>query len=261
MKTLLLTLALILVHGSVLAQERIDGTFPFQSDPAKKYSIYVPSTYEPGTPHRFMVGFHPLNTARWDAESWCDTLIVFAEENDLLLACPDGGADGRVDDPIDVAFTTALMDSMEVWYSVNLEKVYAMGFSWGGRATYTYGLSNVERFGGFVPIGAAITGTSQVTGIIENATGKPFYLVHGGNDAPGTRYFPILAALEDNGAIVNSILMPGVGHTIDFPNRNAILADAFQWVDSVNCAPDPASVPDLSEPALRFALSPNPVSV
>jgi len=261
LKHLLILLLITLVHGSALAQERIDGTFPFQSDPAKKYSLYIPSTYEEGTEHRMMIGFHPLNTARWDAESWCDTLIVFAEENDLLLACPDGGPDGRVDDPIDVAFTTALMDSMELWYDVDLDKVYAMGFSWGGRATYTYGLNHVERFGGFVPIGAAINGTNEVGGIIQNAAGKPYYLVHGANDSPGTRYFPILQALQDNDAIVNSILMPGVGHTIDFPNRNAILADAFQWVDSVNCAVDPSSIPALPTVLSRFAATPNPVSI
>ena len=30
--------------------------------------------------------------------------------------------------------------------------------------------------------------------------------------------------------------MNGIGHTIDFPNRNQILTTAFIWVDSVNCA-------------------------
>ena len=69
-----------------------------------------------------------------------------------------------------------------------------------------------------------------------NSAGKPVYIVHGGSDSPSTRYTPILNALNANGAIVNSILMPGIGHTIDFPNRNAILGTAFQWIDSVNCA-------------------------
>ena len=37
-----------------------------------------------------------------------------------------------------------------------------------------------------------------------------------------------------NCAFVDSNLMAGVGHTIDFPNRNQILGDAYQWIDSVN---------------------------
>jgi predicted esterase len=240
----LILLASGLAAGIAAAQTRVDGAFPFESDPAKKYSLYIPSGYEEGTPHRLMIGFHPLNTARWDAESWCDTLLVFAEQNDLLLACPDGGPDGRVDDPIDFAFTHALLDSVSAWYSVDAAKVYAMGFSWGGRATYEFGLMNPGIFGGFVPIGAAITGTNEVQDIIENATGKPFYIVHGANDIPNTRFFPIRQALIDNGAFVESLLMTGVGHTIDFPNRNEILGTAFQWVDSVNCVLDPSGVED-----------------
>ena len=50
-----------------------------------------------------------------------------------------------------------------------------------------------------------------------------------------TRYFPILESLIDNGACVETNFLQGVGHTIDFPNRNSILTDAFQWLASQNC--------------------------
>jgi predicted esterase len=257
-----LAVCVVLCLGPVLAnaQQRIDGSFPFQADPSKDYSLYIPSGYTPGTPHHLMLGLHPLNTARWNSVSWCDTLVAFAETNDLILACPDGGSDGRIDDPIDVAFTTALLDSMEVWYDIDPSRVYAMGFSWGGRATYTYGLSNVGRFAGFVPIGAAINGTNEVNGIIQNATGKPFYIVHGANDNPNVRFHPIRNALIAEGAIVESILMPGVGHTIDFPNRNQILTDAFQWIAGQG---DPTASPIAGvagEVSERLGLAPNPVA-
>lgn len=235
MKKLLLVLLLVPVFA--MAQQRIDGTFAFQSDPAKKYSLYIPSGYTPGVDHRLMVGLHPFNTNRWDAESWCDTLIVFAETNNLILACPDGGADGQVDDDIDTAFTSALMDSMQVWYDIDVDKTYVMGFSWGGKTTYTYGLSHHTRFGGFLPIGAAISGTSEVTEPLQqNAAGKPVYIVHGSSDSPNSRFYPVRDSLMAKGAIVNFNLMSGVGHTIDFPNRNDILGTAYQWIDSVNCA-------------------------
>ena len=225
----------LLFASQIYAQQRIDNTIPFQSDPAKQYSIYVPSSYDPNVPNMLMLGLHPLNTNRWNSVSWCDTLIAFAEMNNLLLICPDGGADGAIDDPIDTAFTSLILDSMMIWYNVNPNKVFAMGFSWGGRTTYTYGLNHVEKFAGFIPIGAAVNGTNEVNGIINNAADKPYYIVHGGSDAPNTRFTPIKNALENAGACVNSLLMPGIGHTIDFPNRNAILTTAFEWVDSVSC--------------------------
>jgi predicted esterase len=234
--TILLIAALSLFSYKSVAQQRIDSSFAFQSNPAKKYSLYIPSTYDQSTPNKLMVGFHPFNVNRWWAESWCDTLIQFAETNGLILMCPDGDSDGRVDDANDTAFTSALLDSVMSWYSIDDEKVYAMGFSVGGRATYTYGLHHPDIFGGFIPIGAAINGTNDVNSVIHESEGKPYYLVHGGSDSPNIRYTPILNALNDNDAIVNSILMPGVGHTIDFPDRNQILTDAFIWIDSVNCA-------------------------
>lgn len=220
---------------SLIGQERIDDSFAFQTDPAKKYSLYIPSSYDPGTANKLMVGFHPLNVNRWDARAWCDTLTTFAEENGLLLMCPDGGGDGRIDDPIDTAFTSVLIDSMRIWYNVDDANVFAMGFSWGGRTTYTYGLNHPNIFKGFLVIGAAVNGSSEFNSVVQNAKDKPFYLVHGTNDSQLTRYDLPKQALEMAGACVNTMLMQGVGHTIDFPNRNQILSDAFQWLASVEC--------------------------
>ncbi len=217
-----------------LSSQAIDGAFAFDTDPAKKYSIYVPSSYDDAIPNSMMLGFHPLNTSRWDAKSWRDTLIVFAEDNGLLLVCPDGGPDGRVDDSIDTSFTTVLLDSMNVWYNIDQDEKYIMGFSWGGKTTYSYGLRRTSQFQGYLIIGAAIT-LNEVVDVMPNATDEAFYLVHGSNDTPSTRYEPLLAALDGVQACTNSILMQGVGHTIDFPNRNEILNDAYNWLKETNC--------------------------
>ena len=156
------------------------------------------------------------------------------------------GADGAVDDPIDTAFTSVLLDSVAIWYSVDPKQRYIMGFSWGGRTTYTYGLNHADDFCGFMPIGAAINGSSTFSAVAANANGKPFYLVHGANDAPGTRYHPALSLLNNNNAIVNSLLMPGVGHTIDFPNRNQILGTAFEWLEDENSCAVASSTTNIS---------------
>ncbi|MCH8330625.1 MAG: T9SS type A sorting domain-containing protein [Bacteroidetes bacterium] len=234
---LTITIALSLLTLSPFAQQSIDGSFAFQTDPNKKYSLYIPSGYTPGTAHQTMLGLHPFNVNSWDAQSWRDTLIKFAETNNLILVCPDGGTDGQVDDDIDTAFTSTLLDSMGFWYDIDTGRMYAMGFSWGGRTTYTYGLSHHNRFRGFIPIGAVINGTTEVTVTLQqNAAGKPVYIVHGGSDAPTTRFYPIRDSLISKGAIVEDTLMPGILHTIDFPNRNMILGMAYQWIDSVNLA-------------------------
>jgi len=241
------------------AQIRIDGNFPFQTDPAKQYSLYIPSGYNASVPHRMMLGLHPFNTATWNSISWCDTLTAFAETNNLILVCPDGGVDGMIDDPIDTAFTSALLDSMLLWYNIDTQKIYVMGFSVGGKTTYTYGLFHSWRFGGFIPIGAAVNGTTEVTGLIQNANGKPFFLVHGALDSPSIRFYPIRSALISNNAIEKDTLMPGIGHTINFPNRNLILSIAYHWIDSVNCAQLTTSINESIREKI-FQIFPNPAS-
>ena len=243
------------------AQVRIDGTFAFQSDTAKKYSLYIPSSYAPGVDHRLMVAFHPFNTSVWTAKSWCDTLTTFAEANGLLMACPDGGADGQVDDPIDTAFTTALLDSVRTWYNIDPEKTYVMGFSWGARTAYTYGLLRPGVFNGYLPIGAAITNLNEVNPtMVQNSAGKPVYIVHGSSDSPNTRFYPVRDALIGAGAIVDWLLMSGVGHTINFPNRNAILGVAFHWIDSVNCANLTLPVPAVGDAPHAIRIFPSVVA-
>lgn len=263
-------LALVFFCVETSAQERIDSTFNFESDPAKQFSIYVPSSYDAATPTKLMLGLHPFNVNRWNSISWCDTLIAFAEENNLLLLCPDGGADGKVDDPIDVSFTTFLLEEVQSWYNVDTNKIFATGFSWGGRTTYSYGLANSEVFAGLMPVGAAVNGTQEVNDVLSNAADEPIYVIHGSLDSPNSRYYPILEAIEDNGAIVNSLFMNGIGHTIDFPNRNAILKEAFMWLDSVSTAQIPVDTMTVDptdtmttaiyENSLKnFSVYPNPV--
>ncbi len=250
----LLYIFIFSLSSTLFAQESVDGNFEFQSDPEKKYSIYVPSSYDASSPSAMMLGLHPFNTNRWDAKSWRDTLIVFAETNDLLLVCPDGGEDGKVDDAIDTAFTTVLLDSMKHWYNVDENAIYAMGFSWGGKTCYTYGLNHINTFAGIMPIGAAINGTNEIENIQSAATNNLFYIIHGSNDIPNTRFYPLVELLQNNDACVQSTLLEGVNHTIDFPNRNEILSDAYLWLKNTICLSQTESI--FSEKSIT--ISPNP---
>ena len=235
MKKLFSSLIFTLLALILFSQQRIDGTFAFQNDPAKKYSIFIPANYDPNTPNPVMLGLHPLNTSRWNAKSWCDTLSTFAKDVDLIVICPDGGADGRIDDPIDTAFTTFLLDTMFKLYNVDENAVYVMGFSWGGRTTFTYGLRRADKFAGFMPIGPAINGTSLFNDVLPNAKNKPFFYINGSNDSPNNRFYPVVAALKDNLACVEDTLLAGVGHTIDFPGHVALFTMGYNWLKEVNC--------------------------
>ena len=256
MKTIF-TLSFFLSWTLIFGQQIIDSGFPFQTETLKKYSIYVPSTYDEGTANHLMLGLHPLNTNRWDSQAWRDTLINFAEMNDLLLVCPDGGPDGRIDDAIDTAFTSVLLDSVGHWFNVDRSNQYIMGFSWGGLTSYTYGLRNTDKFQGYLIIGAAINGTGPINNILHNAENEAFYLVHGSNDLMSTRFTPLKNALETNNACVETNVLQGVGHTIDFPMRNEILTVAFKWLQTSACGISSIKDGEISNP---INIYPNPSS-
>ena len=253
MKNLYILILLLFVTFNGNSQQAIDGNFEFQSDPAKKYSLYIPSNYVEGQENAAMLALHPLNVNRWDAQAWRDTLIQFAETNDLILICPDGGTDGRIDDAIDTAFTTALMDSVHNWYNIDDENVFIMGFSWGGRTVYTYGLRRTDIFKGFMIIGPAIT-ISDVSDVIDNASNKAFFLINGGNDNPNTRFTPFVDALGNLNACLDTRFLTGVGHTIDFNNRNQILTEGYNYLKTENCSL--SSIRNLPTSALN--IFPNP---
>jgi|GEM_PF-2253964 len=235
LKKTIFLITIYFLFGSVtlLAQTKIDASFTFQST-TKNYSLLVPASYTPSKRTKVMVGMHPYNTSRWDAKSWRDTLAVFANTNNLLLVCPDGGANGSIIDNIDTAFTTALIDSVFNWYNVDSSQIYITGFSYGGKATYLYGLEHPEIFAGFMPIGAATSLIDLPQRRRNNAVCKPVAIIHGGNDSPNSRFYPMKDTLKNYTNYVWDTLMPSVGHTIDFANRNQILTMAFNYIDSIN---------------------------
>lgn len=254
-----LSLALLFLSSLTFGQQKIDSTLAYQTDPLKGFSVYLPSTYDPTGSNPLMLAFHPFNTSTWDASIWRDSLLTFAETNGLVLLCPDGGPDGKVDDPIDTSFTTFLLDRMPEWYHTDPQRTYVMGFSWGGRSVYTYGLANSHRFAGFMPIAAAVEGGNQISGQSARAFNKLFYLIHGTSDSPGIRFYPSRDSLEAARACVQTHLLAGVGHTFDFPNRNALMTEAFTWLTEASCNNAPVGITPTLTSHGDLQLFPNPV--
>ena len=220
---------LLFAYFQLSAQEVVTGTYDFQTDPAKKYALYIPANYDATVPTKVIVGLHPWNTSKWDAESWAEELSEVAEANDCIVICPDGGVDGQIDDPIDTAFTTFLIDEVIANYNIDESQIFLTGFSWGGKTVYTYGLNHVERFAGFMPIGAAVELT-EVSPFGAIAKDKYFYVIHGSQDSPSVRFTPLVDLLETNEACVETNLLSGVGHTVEFPDQFNILNAGLQWL-------------------------------
>ncbi|MCF7823368.1 MAG: T9SS type A sorting domain-containing protein [Candidatus Marinimicrobia bacterium] len=239
---------LLIVSLPLIAQTgtRIDSSVTvIVRKPPCNYSLYIPAGWDINSDtNAMMVSIHPWNGMT--AINWCDRLMDFAEQNKLLLVCPQGvneyfgGDQAEITELIDTALVSVLIKNLKAEYGINNKKVFLMGYSWGGLRTYNYGLSNPQVFAGFIPLGAFVTSANKypITAIASNAEGKPFYLIHGSEDTPQVSYFGMITLLQENNALVNSILLDGVTHsgTIGIPDFEEVLSVAYNWVDSVSSA-------------------------
>ena len=232
MKSSYLALLLVVIYSlltpTVAAQESYD-LHQIIHGTSKQYSLYFPKDFKAKQESKLVVAFHPFNVERWNAKSWRDTLMQFADMNNVMLLCPDGGEDGKVDDSTTLVLTDYMIDLLRSDYKIDEDHIYALGFSWGGKTVYSYAMRHPEIFDGYIPIGAALHGIMDVQGI-ESADGFKIYAIHGDKDALGRRFTTIYHHLSGKGAIYNAKVLEGVGHTIDFKNRNEILTEALQWL-------------------------------
>jgi polyhydroxybutyrate depolymerase len=131
----------LLLAAAFLIANRTNGTIE-SGDQTRRYLLYVPDTYDPGSPAPLVISIHGF--AEWPAHqmqiSGWDNL---ADEHGFLLVLPAGtgfplrwsapGQANSEEDPLrDVQFISDLIDQLEREYAVDPDRIYANGLSNGG---------------------------------------------------------------------------------------------------------------------------------
>ncbi|MDX1658087.1 MAG: hypothetical protein R3343_04640 [Nitriliruptorales bacterium] len=133
-----------------LGEGRNLDAFPAYLSPLQPYSLYVPSTYEPGSPAGFTLNLHSLGQEHWQYNG-STGIQQLGEQRGHLVATPMArGPDGWYQ-------AEAEYDVFEVWndvafhYDLDPDHAATAGYSMGGYGTY--------RLGGLYPdlFGAAFT--------------------------------------------------------------------------------------------------------
>lgn len=218
------------------AQQRTSGYIENPSGQGGKYAMYMPSCGKAGL-QGVLLAFHPLGAYQWNADSWRNLLAEVAEQQKMLLICPDGGTDARSDDPEDLAFARFLLDSMMTRFRVHHLKVTAIGFSWGARAALRMTLTYPNRFQGLLLISPSVESAYEYESDIPRIRDLRCYIIHGKKDAPELRFYPLRKIMMDQGICFEGKILPETGHTIDFPGRNAMMGEALTWIRNTQCAP------------------------
>ena len=218
------------------SQQRIlECTYRFtEANADMPYTLFVPSTYKPGTPTSLVVDLHGLNITPLQ-QILFDGTTDFAERYGFIVVSPMGynvsaGWGGRVGAPIqsaqakpggDVHYSASelaeldavtLLRCIREKYTVDSDRIFLMGHSLGGAGTYYLGGKYNDIWAGLAPISGA-------TGIADAAAAErykaiPMLIMHGDKDSivPVATSRRTVLALQAVGAPHVYLEFPGMDH-------------------------------------------------
>ena len=151
----------------------------------RTYTVYVPSTWSPGGQYPLLIALHGL-TQTGNEMMLFSGFNTIAEDNRFLVVYPDGVLTswnvgfpgGSTAD--DVGFLSALIDTLNTRYSVDLTRVYATGFSNGGFMCYRLGCELGNRIAAIASVSGTMTDGSLAACQPQRLI--PVMHIHGTND-------------------------------------------------------------------------------
>ena len=189
MKKLLILFTCVLLAFACLAQQTIFDTI-MHDDLERAYILYVPVSYAENQPAPLVFNFHGYTSSAFsqmnygDFRAIADTagfLLVHPQGTDDLVGNPHfnvGWGGSEVDD---IGFTSALIDSLDAQYNINLDQVYSTGMSNGGFMSYNLACQLGDRIAAI----ASVTGSMSpaMLGACEPTHPTPILEIHGTADA------------------------------------------------------------------------------
>jgi polyhydroxybutyrate depolymerase len=188
MKSILVIITALLFLNTSFSQQTINGSIT-HGGLTRTYILYVPASYSAGTPAPLVFNFHGY-TSNASQQMMYGDFRPIADTAGFLLVHPMGTLDGSgqpywnsgwggtVDD---IGFTSALIDSLSLTYSINQDRVFSTGMSNGGFMSYTLACELSTRIAAI----ASVTGSFNLNQIATcNPTHPmPVLEIHGTADA------------------------------------------------------------------------------
>lgn len=218
MKKHLLSLIFISTLFILKAQTTVVDSI-FVGGQYRSYRLYVPAIYTGTTARPLILNLHGYTSNALQQQQYSNFMPI-ADTANFLMVYPQGTKDGS-NQPFwnagistslvnDIAFLDALIDSLDLTYNINLNRVYSTGMSNGGYMSHTLACELSNR----------ITAIASVTGSI-------FTTQYGGNCHP-TRPVPVMQIHGTNDPTV-----PYVGSSSSMPIDTVVK----YWVTKNNCNP------------------------
>ena len=181
----------------------------------REYVLYIPNSYDGTSAVPLMLNFHGFGGSASDYMNYADMRSLAESDTFILVypqgscldgsshwnACPSGG--DNKSDADDFGFVESMINEISSQYNIDLERVYAAGYSNGGMMAY--GLANYKS--------DLIAAVASISGAMLDCTGStshpmPVVHLHGTSDG----------VLPYNGSSDWNSAQSTVDHWVNFNN-------------------------------------------
>jgi len=243
-----LVLAIILLSFSSFSQQTINGTIVHDGI-VRSYKLYIPSIYSGNMAVPLLFNFHGY-TSNSNEQMIYGNFRNIADTANFLVVHPQGTLDvnntthfnvgwggSSVDD---VGFTEALLDSLSAAYSIDQNRIYAVGMSNGGFMSFRLACDLSSKIAAV----GSVTGsmTPSTLGNCNASHPMPIIQIHGTTD-PTVPYngsagwtASITNVLNHWATFNNCSLVPTV---VNVPNTNALdgsTVEKYTYENGDNCS-------------------------
>lgn len=191
MKCLLVTACLLMIGSSTIAQQTINTSITHDGM-QRDYILYVPASYDGSAAVPLVMCFHGYTSSNTAIMTYSGYNNV-ADTANIIVAYPQGTNYGgashwnvggwtvgsTVDD---VGFVDALLDSLEMDYNIDTDRVYSTGMSNGGYMSFLLACQLSNRIAAIASITGSMTPETYTACNPQHPT--PVLQIHG--DADGT---------------------------------------------------------------------------
>jgi len=124
-------------------------------DQLRSYQVHVPAGYDGSEPQPLLLALHGGGEGATGMRRNTG-LDATADEYGFVVVYPDGIDRGWSADDDDVAFLEALIDRLDAYLVLDLDRVYVTGFSAGGMMGHRFACSRTDRLAGAALVAATL---------------------------------------------------------------------------------------------------------
>lgn len=155
----------------------------------RNYRLYIPAIYTGVTPRPLILNLHGY-TSNASQQQLYSNFMPIADTANFLMVYPNGtfssgqqywnaGLSGTLVN--DIAFLSALIDSLDLTYNINLNRVYSTGMSNGGFMSHTLACELSNRITAIASVTGSIF-TTQYGSYCHPTRPVPVMQIHGTSD-------------------------------------------------------------------------------